>query len=63
MFIAEDSLESTIVPRLIRAGADLTKIHFLESVILQNEKRELALTTDMPLSPTAPATSQTVRRN
>ncbi len=33
---AEDDPASTIVPRLIAAGADLAKVHILESVILAN---------------------------
>jgi putative DNA primase/helicase len=38
---AEDSPARTIVPRLIAAGADLTKVHILESVILANGSETL----------------------
>ena len=33
MLLGEDDLEDTAVPRLMAANADLTKIHFLESMI------------------------------
>jgi hypothetical protein len=33
---AEDSVEHTLVPRLIAAGADLTRIHFVEAVATQD---------------------------
>jgi len=32
MLSAEDDADDTIVPRLIAAGADLERIHFLEAV-------------------------------
>ncbi len=38
---AEDDPTRTIVPRLIAAGADLTKVHVLESVILANGSETL----------------------
>ena len=38
---AEDDPARTIVPRLTAAGADLTKVHILESVILANGSETL----------------------
>ncbi len=38
---AEDDPARTIVPRLVAAGADLTRIHILESVILANGSEAL----------------------
>ena len=32
VFSAEDGVEDTVVPRLMRAGADLTKVHVMESI-------------------------------
>jgi hypothetical protein len=37
---AEDDPNRTIVPRLTAAGADLTKVHILDSVILKNGSEE-----------------------
>jgi len=36
MAVAEDDLEDTVVPRLKAAGADLTKIHFIDKVRIQD---------------------------
>jgi putative DNA primase/helicase len=36
MAVAEDDLEDTVVPRLKAAGADLTKIHFIDKVKTQD---------------------------
>ncbi|HVB58102.1 MAG TPA: bifunctional DNA primase/polymerase [Candidatus Acidoferrales bacterium] len=49
MLVAEDSLNTTAVPRLMQAGADLSKIHFVDSVTLNGSKREVALDTDLPV--------------
>jgi putative DNA primase/helicase len=35
---AEDSVEHTIVPRLIAAGADLTRIHFVQAAVTDDGK-------------------------
>jgi len=37
---AEDSAEDTIKPRLIAAGANLTKIHVIEGICVKQEKRD-----------------------
>lgn len=51
MLVAEDALSTTVVPRLMSAGANLTKIHFLKSISRPNEKnatkRQLYLDTDL----------------
>jgi putative DNA primase/helicase len=51
---AEDDPSRTIVPRLIAAGADLTQIHHLESVVLDN-RREAALSLDTDIAAIAAA--------
>jgi hypothetical protein len=47
---AEDSAAKTIVPRLIAAGADLSKVHFLQAVTIVGEEgeRAVALPLDVP---------------
>jgi hypothetical protein len=47
---AEDSAAKTIVPRLIAAGADLSKVHFLQAVTIVGEEGErvVALPLDVP---------------
>jgi putative DNA primase/helicase len=40
MLCGEDDIEDTTIPRLQAAGADLTKIHFLKSVITDEGKGE-----------------------
>jgi putative DNA primase/helicase len=48
MLIGEDDAEDTAVPRLMAAGADLTRIHFLESVRpIASENREVRLDMDI----------------
>ena len=48
---AEDALKTVVVPRLMAAGADLTKVHILKSMSREGEKsvvkRQLALDTDL----------------
>lgn len=44
----EDSAEDTLVPRLLAAGADLSKIHFISNVQHGNEIRSFDPSTDIP---------------
>jgi putative DNA primase/helicase len=49
MLIGEDDPDDTAVPRLMAAGADLSKIHFLETVRpVKLENREVRLDVDIP---------------
>lgn len=45
----EDSAGDTLVPRLMAAGADLDKVHFVEHISEDHEKRSFDPATDMPL--------------
>ena len=45
----EDSKEDVLVPRLIAAGADLSKIHFIGNVERQDEIRSFDPATDIPI--------------
>ncbi len=45
----EDDVEDTIRPRLDAAGADVSKIHVIDSVSVRNKERGFALDADMPL--------------
>jgi putative DNA primase/helicase len=53
MLVGEDDIEDTTIPRLQAAGADLSKIHFLKSVITMEgegkttEERELQFDKDL----------------
>jgi putative DNA primase/helicase len=50
MMLGEDDLEDTAIPRLVAAGADMHKIHFLESVKRPNaDDTELRLDIDLPV--------------
>ena len=53
MLVAEDDLARTVKPRLMAAGADLTKVHYLKTVELRKgatrDDRQLALDTDIAL--------------
>lgn len=50
LFLAcEDDVEDTIRPRLDRAGADVTRIHVIDSVGARKRERGFALDTDLPL--------------
>jgi hypothetical protein len=46
---AEDGLSDTVVPRLVAAGADLSRVHLLGLVAEQGKKRMLSLQTDLEL--------------
>ena len=49
MLIGEDDPDDTAVPRLIAAGADMKRVHFLESVKpVKSEHREIRLDMDIP---------------
>jgi hypothetical protein len=45
----EDDVEDTIRPRLDDAGADVSRIHVIDSVCVRNKERGFALDADMPL--------------
>lgn len=45
----EDSKEDVLVPRLIAAGADLSRIHFIGDVERQDETRSFDPATDIPI--------------
>lgn len=45
----EDDAEDTIRPRLDAAGADVTRIHIIDSVGVRNKERGFALDADIPL--------------
>jgi len=44
----EDSAEDTLVPRLLAAGADLSRIHFIGNVQHSDETRSFDPSTDIP---------------
>jgi putative DNA primase/helicase len=45
---AEDDIEDTVVPRLIAAGADLTRIHIVKTMRKDGKERTFNLVTDLP---------------
>jgi hypothetical protein len=44
---SEDGLGDTVVPRLVAAGADLARVHFISLVVEQGKKRMLSLRDDL----------------
>jgi putative DNA primase/helicase len=48
-FNAEDAQQDTVVPRLVAAGADLTRVHFVDSVRADGKEKSFSLVTDLPL--------------
>jgi hypothetical protein len=48
-FTAEDSIENTVKPRLVAAGADLDRVEIAQMVDEQNKPRMFNLATDLPL--------------
>ena len=44
----EDSIEDTLVPRLLAAGADRSRIHFIGNVQYGDETRSFGPSTDIP---------------
>jgi putative DNA primase/helicase len=49
MLVEEDDAADTVVPRLMAAGADLTRIHFINMIRRAGAKRMFSLVTDLPL--------------
>jgi putative DNA primase/helicase len=47
-FTAEDDIEDTVAPRLIAAGADLTRIHIVKTMRKDGKERTFNLVTDLP---------------
>lgn len=47
MVSAEDTLEQEIIPRLIAAGADLSRVHFLNCIRTDKENRQFLLGEDL----------------
>jgi hypothetical protein len=47
-FTAEDDIEDTVVPRLIAAGADLTRVHIVKTMRKGGKERTFSLVTDLP---------------
>jgi hypothetical protein len=47
MLSAEDDLETTVIPRLIAAGADMTRVHSLEAMIDGDDERPPVLPWDL----------------
>jgi hypothetical protein len=48
-FNAEDSARDTVIPRLVAAGADLKRIHFVNGARVDGENRTFNLVTDLRL--------------
>jgi RecA-family ATPase len=48
-FNAEDDVRDTINPRLVAAGADLTKVHFVNGAQVKGKSKTFNLVTDLPL--------------
>jgi AAA domain len=48
-FNAEDAQEDTIVPRLVAAGADLKRVHFVNSVRVDGKEKSFSLVTDLQM--------------
>jgi hypothetical protein len=47
MVTAEDALDQEVVPRLIAAGADLTRVHILKYIKTDKHKRQFLLSEDL----------------
>jgi putative DNA primase/helicase len=47
-FTAEDDVEDTVVPRLIAAGADLSRVHIVKTMRKGGKERTFNLVTDLP---------------
>jgi len=48
-FNAEDSMKDTVIPRLVAAGADLKRVHFVSGTRVDGEEKTFSLVTDLPL--------------
>jgi putative DNA primase/helicase len=49
LLTAEDDLEDTVIPRLVAAGADQTRVHIVRMVRTKDGKRLFSLISDLPL--------------
>jgi putative DNA primase/helicase len=47
MVTAEDSLDQEVVPRLIAAGADLSRVHILKCIKTDRDQRQLLISEDL----------------
>jgi putative DNA primase/helicase len=48
-FNAEDGARDTVLPRLVAAGADADRVHFVDSVLIAGEEKHFSLVTDLHL--------------
>src|SRR2546423_4777989 len=48
-FNAEDGACDTVLPRLVAAGADADRIHFVNGVLISGEEKHFSLVTDLHL--------------
>jgi hypothetical protein len=48
-FNAEDGACDTVLPRLVAAGADTDRVHFVNSVLIAGEEKHFSLVTDLHL--------------
>ena len=48
-FNAEDSTRDTVLPRLVAAGADTKRVHFVDGARIAGEDKHFNLVTDLPL--------------
>src|SRR5262249_15005583 len=48
-FNDEDSLQDTVIPRLVAAGADRKRVHFVNGVRIAGEEKHFSLVTDLHL--------------
>jgi len=48
-FNAEDGARDTVIPRLIAAGADLNRVHFVNCARVGGKNKTFSLVTDLPL--------------
>jgi len=48
-FNAEDSARDTVVPRLVAAGADRKRVHFVDGARVNGQDKYFSLVTDLPL--------------
>jgi putative DNA primase/helicase len=48
-FNAEDGARDTVLPRLVAAGADADRVHFVNSALIAGEEKHFSLVTDLHL--------------
>src|SRR5262249_1500632 len=48
-FNAEDGTQDTVLPRLVPAGADIKRIHFVDGARVAGKDKAFSLVTDLPL--------------